>query len=218
MSMAQNVTALAQRVGEEVKAVKGLAVAAAPMIGEVRLLAFSVPPPGWIVCDGAAYAGSAWPALYAKIGTTYGGDSGSFNVPDLRNRVPMQAGTGQITEVALGQIGGMGNRILQGLTKFVLGVNNLPAHSHTTTAKIKVNSTSSGSPLAENNFLGRAAGTAGSIYNTVSTPNAYMNPDAVEVANGSAGGGEEVNATTTTEAAAIVPPFVGMNYVIYAGQ
>lgn len=41
---------------------------------------------GWLQCDGASYKQSDYPALFAAIGTTSGGDGQSFNVPDLRDR------------------------------------------------------------------------------------------------------------------------------------
>jgi microcystin-dependent protein len=43
---------------------------------------------GWLVCDGASYRQGDFPALYAAIGAANGGDSASFNVPDLRDRLP----------------------------------------------------------------------------------------------------------------------------------
>lgn len=41
---------------------------------------------GWLVCDGASYAETDYPDLFAAIGTANGGGAGSFNVPDLRDR------------------------------------------------------------------------------------------------------------------------------------
>lgn len=41
--------------------------------------------PGSLLCDGTSYLQSAYPALFAAIGTAYGSaDSSHFNVPDLR--------------------------------------------------------------------------------------------------------------------------------------
>lgn len=45
------------------------------------------PPTSWLLCDGVAYSSSAYPDLYNAIGTTFGsGGSGTFRVPDMRNR------------------------------------------------------------------------------------------------------------------------------------
>lgn len=46
--------------------------------------------PGWLIADGRAVSRSRWPELFAAIGTVFGSGDGSttFNVPDLRGRVP----------------------------------------------------------------------------------------------------------------------------------
>jgi len=51
----------------------------------------STAPEQWIICDGTAVSRSTYSALYAAIGTTYGVGDGSttFNLPDLRGRVPV---------------------------------------------------------------------------------------------------------------------------------
>lgn len=41
-------------------------------------------PDGWLLCDGATKAQSAFPQLYAIIGGTWGTSGSDFNVPDLR--------------------------------------------------------------------------------------------------------------------------------------
>ena len=44
----------------------------------------AVQPPGWLFCDGSAYAPGTYPDLYAAIGTRFGTSGGNFRVPDLR--------------------------------------------------------------------------------------------------------------------------------------
>jgi len=53
-------------------------------------------PPGWLLCNGAEYAGTAYPDLFAVIGTLYGtpGQTGNFRVPDLRGRYVVMADHG----------------------------------------------------------------------------------------------------------------------------
>lgn len=53
-------------------------------------------PSGYLVCDGSAVSRTTYATLFDTIGTTYGSGNGSttFNVPDLRGRFPMGAGTG----------------------------------------------------------------------------------------------------------------------------
>lgn len=51
---------------------------------------------GWLLADGSAVSRTTYATLFAVVGTTYGAGDGSttFNVPDLRGRMPMGAGTG----------------------------------------------------------------------------------------------------------------------------
>lgn len=44
----------------------------------------STPPAGYLECNGQQYSTTTYADLFAAIGTTYGGNSGFFNVPDLR--------------------------------------------------------------------------------------------------------------------------------------
>jgi microcystin-dependent protein len=60
-------------------------------LGEIRLFAFGQAPNDWIVCNGQSLPIQSNVALYSLLGTTYGGDGKTtFNVPDLRGRVPVQ--------------------------------------------------------------------------------------------------------------------------------
>jgi microcystin-dependent protein len=53
--------------------------------GEIRLLPYTFPPQNWVPCDGRALQVVNYQALYAIIGTLYGGNPPTtFNVPDLR--------------------------------------------------------------------------------------------------------------------------------------
>jgi len=96
-------------------------------------------PSGWLLCNGASLNATASPeyaALFSVIGTTYGGSSiAAFNVPDLRGRSPMGAGTGTGggTSGAAGSVpaGGVGltNRVLGAW----VGDERSQNHNHTGT-------------------------------------------------------------------------------------
>lgn len=59
-------------------------------VGSVVLWAATAPPTDWLACDGASLLRSAFPALFAVIGTTYGAADGThFSLPDFRGRVPV---------------------------------------------------------------------------------------------------------------------------------
>lgn len=63
--------------------------------GEIRAFPFSFTPEYWLECDGTAYQIGSYQALYAVIGTTYGGDGKTnFKVPDLRGLAAMHIGQG----------------------------------------------------------------------------------------------------------------------------
>ena len=63
---------------------------AEPFISEIRLFGFSFAPKGWAFCDGRTLSIAQNQALFALIGTMYGGNgTTTFNLPDLRGRTPL---------------------------------------------------------------------------------------------------------------------------------
>jgi microcystin-dependent protein len=68
-----------------VQAIRALVAAAMPA-GAVQPFARATAPAGWLVCDGSAVSRSAYPALWAAVGVTFGAGDGSttFALPDLR--------------------------------------------------------------------------------------------------------------------------------------
>ena len=96
-----------------------------PYIGEIRMFGFGRTPNGWQACDGSLLAISQYDALFALIGTTYGGDGQTtFAVPDLRGRLPIHQGQGPgLSNYVIGQRAGTE-------TVTVLPTQ-MPAHTHT---------------------------------------------------------------------------------------
>lgn len=77
--------------------------------GSMAMFAGAAAPTGWLLCNGAAVSRTSNAALFAAIGTTFGAGDGSttFNVPDLRGRAPIGAGTGpSLSARTLGATGG----------------------------------------------------------------------------------------------------------------
>lgn len=72
--------------------------------GALMQFAGSTPPTGFVLCDGTAYSTTTQAALFAVIGYTYGGSGTTFNVPDLRSRVPV----GQTASGAFATLGASG--------------------------------------------------------------------------------------------------------------
>ncbi|WP_404392364.1 phage tail protein [Pseudoalteromonas phenolica] len=97
---------------------------AEPFIGEVRMFAFNYAPRGWAFCDGQLLPIAENTALFAIIGTTYGGDGRTtFAVPDLEARAPMQPGHAPgLSYRRLGDI--------EGVIKVFLTEGQIPPHNH----------------------------------------------------------------------------------------
>lgn len=91
-----------------------------PYVGEMRSVGFNFAPQGWAFCDGSQLAISQFEVLFVLIGTTYGGNgTTTFNLPDMRGRVPVHQGGNYI----LGVPGGA--------ETVNLITPQLPAHAHT---------------------------------------------------------------------------------------
>jgi microcystin-dependent protein len=95
-----------------------------PYIGEIRMFAGNFPPNGWMFCDGTSLPISENDTLFTLIGTTYGGDGQStFNLPDLRGRIPLHRGTLNGTPYQLAEQGGV--------ESVTLTTQQIPSHTHT---------------------------------------------------------------------------------------
>jgi microcystin-dependent protein len=93
---------------------------AQPYVGEIRMFGGSFAPAGWMFCDGQLLPISENETLFQLIGTTYGGDGQStFQLPDLRSRIPIHVGPN------LGPLAATG-----GTETVTLTTQQIPIHSH----------------------------------------------------------------------------------------
>jgi microcystin-dependent protein len=61
-------------------------------IGTILLFAFNYAPDGWFSCEGQTLTIAQYQALYALIGTTYGGNgTTNFMLPNLNGASPLPA-------------------------------------------------------------------------------------------------------------------------------
>jgi microcystin-dependent protein len=72
------------------------------------MFAGSTAPTGWLLCDGTAVSRTTYSDLFAITSTTYGVGDGSttFNLPNLKGRVPVGLDTSQTEFDVLGETGG----------------------------------------------------------------------------------------------------------------
>jgi len=96
-------------------------------LGEIRMVGFNFAPQGWALCNGQLLAISSNQALFALLGTTYGGNGvNTFGLPDLQGRMPLHAGSGLgLPTYVLGQKGGA--------ESLQLTQQQMPQHTHVAT-------------------------------------------------------------------------------------
>ncbi len=95
-----------------------------PFVAEIRIFGFNFAPKGWAFCNGQLLPLSQNTALFALLGTTYGGDGKStFALPDLQGCAPMHPGQGP--GLSLHDLGEQG-----GSETVTLLESEMPAHNH----------------------------------------------------------------------------------------
>lgn len=97
-------------------------------IGSAKLWFSGSAPQGWLLLQGQAVSRTTYAALFALLGTTYGAGNGSttFNLPDMRGRVPVGVATADTEFDSLGK--------KFGTKSHTLTVAEMPAHNHTSTS------------------------------------------------------------------------------------
>ena len=78
---------------------------AEPFLSEIRIMSFETPPKGWALCNGQQLQINQNQALFALLGTTYGGNGQTtFALPNLQGRVPIHMGAGHILGEQSGEL------------------------------------------------------------------------------------------------------------------
>ena len=105
-----------------------------PFLSEIRIMSFNFAPKGWAFCNGQLLPINQNQALFALLGTTYGGNGQTtFALPDLRGSVPMHVGSGHTLGERAGQ------------ESHTLVQQEFPAHNHAVNV---VNSNANAGPTA----------------------------------------------------------------------
>ncbi|ACM19641.1 phage tail collar domain protein [Geotalea daltonii FRC-32] len=135
---------------------------AEPFLGEIRLFGFNFAPVGWATCDGQIMQITQNQALYALLGTTYGGNgTTTFNLPDFQGRTLLHANA----TYGEGKAGGVE-------TVALATTSELPVHNHVLAA----NTGPGGSNVPQGNILA-------ATQSPDNTKTAYATAKATPVAN-----------------------------------
>lgn len=186
------------------------ACAQTPFLGQLCTVAFNFCPTGWALANGQLLAINQNQALFALLGTQFGGNGTSnFALPDLQGRVPVGQGTGTSGQsVVIGEVFGSPTTTLT--------TSQLPSHTHSFNVNTTVStnmsaSTASGTaigPSPTNNYLGTATGTT-KIYT-----NNHSNLVPLGGSSGTATVSGNTNATGGNQPIPIQPPSLGITYCI----
>ena len=175
-------------------------------VGSVIAFAGSVAPTGWLLCNGSSVSSTEYPDLYAVIGTAYGGGDGNFNLPNLVEKFIQGASPDTLATTGGGSI--------------TITADNLPQHSHSLNSSnapissIAGDHTHSLPSLLQAGFglgYGNTSNIIGSQIDITGTNSAYTITSTIS-------GSTELSATPNTPAIPVVPYFLALNYIIYAGN
>ena len=142
-----------------------------PFLGQISIVGFNFAPRGWALCNGQLISIAQNTALFALLGTTYGGNGQTtYALPDLRGRAPMAFGNGAgLTPRSLGEPSGQ--------EMVTLLATNLPQHAHA------LNANSARADRA--NAAGATFGVAADPTYATTAPTSTLAPNAVTQAGGS---------------------------------
>jgi microcystin-dependent protein len=178
-------------------------------IGSLQAYAGSSAPTGWLMAQGQAISRVTFSSLFEIVGTTYGVGDGSatFNLPDLRGRIPTGVDTSQSEFNVLGETGGAKTHTLTS--------NEMPSHTHVQNAHTHTQnahghdftarwqgSSSVGVNMSAPSF-GTAYGLGGGYVEAATATN--QNTTAI---NQNTGGGAAHNN---------LQPYIALNYIIKYG-
>jgi microcystin-dependent protein len=167
-------------------------------VGVIEAFAGVNAPAGWLFCDGSAVSRIQYPELFSALSTTYGSGDGSttFNIPDLRGRMPFGKGTHS-------DVSALGNNEGASLA------NRRPKHQHTVydAGHTHTNRMNGGLQVYRANVAAgsgeygiTSANTGSIVDNSTNTTGVKVNPEGAS------------SSTSPTDA----PPYLVVNYIIKA--
>lgn len=142
-----------------------------PFMGEIKIVSFNFAPKGWALCNGQVLPINQNQALFALLGTMYGGDGRTnFALPDFRGRIPHH--TGGQSGLTLGQAGGEATH--------TVNLSEMPQHNHIVQASTTAGNQAfpaSASPVVTHNAW------ATSSQNPYAAPGNLVSMDPASISN-----------------------------------
>lgn len=168
------------------------------VMGVVTCFAADFAPKYWAFCNGQTLSIAQNQALFAILGTTYGGNGTStFNLPDLRGRTPVSAGQApRLNNYVLGQS--------VGAEFAVLTVNNIPSHNHTGNISLQLPSNNDDGIDPSPN-VGYPSGFTGAYAAAPTDQTTMLAPAYSNVVIGNAGNNQGIDVRS---------PYLVINYII----
>jgi microcystin-dependent protein len=168
-------------------------------LAEIRMFAGNFSPRGWQFCNGQLLSIAQWTAVFALIGTTYGGNGQTtFGLPDFRGRIARGAQGSQGPGLSLVQLGEMA-----GTQSVTLISTNLPIHNHPLTGAVTPQAINDAEGLTDSPGNSRLGGAT--AYTTASSPLVSMLPAVSTLA---------VGITGSSQPFSNMPPYLGMNFIL----
>ncbi len=148
-----------------------------PFLAEIRIFGFTFPPRGWAFCDGQILSIQQNTALFALLGTYYGGNGQTtFALPNFQGTVPMHWGNGAgLSPYVIGEtIGSPTVNLLQ---------SEMPMHNHAIETAIPNKGQGTGTP-GPTTWLGGSS--PDKLYSDQApSPTTMFSPRAIWVTGGS---------------------------------
>lgn len=186
-------------------------------IGEIRLFAGSFAPRDWALCQGQQVAVRANTALFAILGTNYGGNGTTiYMLPDFAGRTAIGAGQG--LGLSVYDVGQQGGSINVTLTQ-----SEMTAHTHVATPTLSTPGSATATLYGSNsgdsyspggNYIGTDGGT--SLFSTDTSAPVAMASASLAVTNVTA---TQISSITLANAGGSLPhnnmqPYLVLNYII----
>lgn len=165
-------------------------------------------PYGYLLCNGQEISRNTYPDLFSVMGTTYGVGDGSttFNLPDLRAKIPFGASSTYL----FGTSGGNATQTLNSST--------MATHTHTSTLNVShshtlINAFSGRNPMQSTNSTNRQGGSNRIIaYGNDETMPTVS--DDVDRTTDTYGGNTSVTGSSIASSFSILPTYIVLAYII----